>query len=47
MLCCLNFIHNAGLIHRDIKTENILVDDSCVTKLCDFGLARVCTDTGI
>ena len=42
MLCCLNFIHSAGLMHRDIKTDNILVNGSCVTKLCDFGLARPC-----
>ena len=41
-LCCLNFIHSAGLMHRDIKTNNILVNSSCVTKLCDFGLARPC-----
>lgn len=43
MLCCLNFIHSAGLIHRDIKTDNILINGSCVTKICDFGLARLCT----
>ena len=47
MLCCLNFIHSAGLMHRDIKIENILVNDSCVTKLCDFGLARLCTESGL
>ena len=42
MLCSLNLIHSAGLIHRDIKTENILVDDNCDVKICDFGLARPC-----
>ena len=40
MLCSLNFIHSAGLLHRDIKTDNILVDDNCDVKICDFGLAR-------
>ena len=42
MLCCLNFIHSAGLMHRDIKTNNILTDQNCVTKICDFGSARPC-----
>ena len=42
MLCCLNFVHSAGLIHRDIKTDNILVDGNCETKICDFGLSRPC-----
>ena len=42
MLCCLHFIHSAGLMHRDIKIDNILINDSCVTKFCDFGLARLC-----
>ena len=40
MLCSLNFIHSAGLLHRDIKIDNILVDDKCSAKICDFGLAR-------
>lgn len=40
MLCSLNYVHSAGLLHRDIKTDNILVDDKCSTKICDFGLSR-------
>lgn len=39
-LCCLNFIHSANIIHRDIKSANILMDDECRAKICDFGLAR-------
>ena len=39
-LCCLNFLHTANIMHRDMKPANILVDSSCRTKICDFGLAR-------
>ena len=42
MLCCLTYFHSAGLMHRDIKPANILVNEECVSKLCDFGLSRPC-----
>jgi serine/threonine protein kinase len=32
--------HKQGLIHRDLKPQNILVDRSGSMKICDFGLAR-------
>ncbi|KAM8808910.1 CDKL2 protein, partial [Eudromia elegans] len=34
------FCHSHNIIHRDIKPENILVSQSGVIKLCDFGFAR-------
>ena len=40
LLKALKFIHSAALLHRDIKPSNILVDSSCLIKLCDFGLCR-------
>lgn len=33
----LKHMHNLGIIHRDIKAENILFDNNGRVKLCDFG----------
>jgi len=41
MLCAINFIHSANLIHRDLKPGNFLIDSHCNIKVCDFGLTRV------
>lgn len=37
LLLALNYLHEKDIIHRDIKLENILIDQNMTIKLCDFG----------
>ena len=40
----LTHAHARGLIHRDVKPKNIMIDNAGVVKLADMGLARAMTD---
>lgn len=40
LLPVLRFIHQRGIIHRDVKPENILLSESGLPLLVDFGAAR-------
>ena len=42
----LNFSHQNGIIHRDVKPANIMITTTNAVKVMDFGIARALADSG-
>jgi serine/threonine protein kinase len=44
MTIAIGYLHMKGIVHRDLKLENILVDEDGYIKIIDYGLAKMLGD---
>ncbi len=43
----MNYLHQRRILHRDLKTANLLIDEHGTVKIADFGVARVLDTEGV
>ncbi len=41
----MSYLHDRKIVHRDLKTSNLLYSNEGILKICDFGLARKAAQT--
>mmetsp|Transcript_27163 Transcript_27163/g.26214 ORF Transcript_27163/g.26214 Transcript_27163/m.26214 type:complete len:85 (-) Transcript_27163:468-722(-) len=40
LVVCLGYLHNNNIVYRDLKLENILLEEDGYIKLVDFGISK-------